>query len=61
MYTFATPKLQPIITGEKGKKLIQSYLNADDDEQNEEEHSEDEEEESWPFPEPPVMKGKLRE
>ena len=31
VYTFATPKLQPIITQSNGKNMIQSCLNAPDD------------------------------
>lgn len=31
VYTFATPKLQPIITKDEGKNLIQACLNAPDD------------------------------
>ena len=30
MYTFATPKLQPMITSESGKALIQTCLNTPD-------------------------------
>lgn len=30
MYTFATPKLQPLITKPEGKNLIQACLNAPD-------------------------------
>lgn len=30
MYTFATPKLQPVVTLREGKELIQSCLNAPD-------------------------------
>jgi len=31
VYTFATPKLQPLITGPEGKNLIQSCLNVPDE------------------------------
>ena len=30
VYTFATPKLQPLITRDEGKHLIQACLNAPD-------------------------------
>jgi MADS-box transcription factor len=30
VYTFATPKLQPLITKPEGKNLIQACLNAPD-------------------------------
>ena len=30
VYTFATPKLQPMITSERGKALIQTCLNSPD-------------------------------
>jgi len=30
VYTFATPKLQPVITHQEGKQLIQKYLNPPD-------------------------------
>src|SRR3984957_9031704 len=30
VYTFATPKLQPLITKQEGKNLIQACLNAPD-------------------------------
>jgi hypothetical protein len=30
VYTFATPKLQPLITKPEGKNLIQACLNASD-------------------------------
>lgn len=33
VYTFATPKLQPLITKPEGKNLIQSCLNAPDPQQ----------------------------
>jgi len=36
VYTFATPKLQPLITKIEGKNLIQSCLNAPDNQQEEE-------------------------
>jgi len=35
VYTFATPKLQPLITGPEGKNLIQSCLNVPDEPTNE--------------------------
>jgi len=35
VYTFATPKLQPLITGPEGKNLIQSCLNVPDEPNNE--------------------------
>jgi hypothetical protein len=37
VYTFATPKLQPLITKPEGKNLIQSCLNAPDNVEQEEE------------------------
>ena len=35
VYTFATRKLQPMITSEAGKVLIQTCLNSPDDTENE--------------------------
>ena len=35
VYTFATRKLQPMITSEAGKVLIQTCLNSPDDSENE--------------------------
>ena len=34
VYTFATPKLQPMITSERGKALIQTCLNSPDPSSN---------------------------
>jgi len=31
VYTFTTPKLQPLVTNTEGKNLIQSCLNSPDD------------------------------
>lgn len=39
VYTFATPKLQPLITKAEGKNLIQACLNAPDNAINEYSHS----------------------
>lgn len=36
VYTFATPKLQPLITKPEGKSFIQSCLNTPDEEANQE-------------------------
>lgn len=44
VYTFATPKLQPLITKTEGKNLIQACLNAPDNpEQEQEEYNSDDE------------------
>eukprot|EP01080_Neovahlkampfia_damariscottae_P003829 gene3829-6990_t len=42
VYTFATPKLQPLITKIEGKNLIQACLNAPDNAPEEEEEDEEE-------------------
>ncbi|KAL9651651.1 hypothetical protein ABK040_001596 [Willaertia magna] len=44
VYTFATPKLQPLITQTEGKNLIQSCLNAPDIPMQQLQNEEDEEE-----------------
>lgn len=42
VYTFSTPKFEPIVTQQEGRNLIQACLNApDDDEEEEEEEDED--------------------
>lgn len=44
VYTFTTPKFQPIVTEPEGKNLIQTCLNTPDGEEDEEEEEEEEEE-----------------
>ncbi|KAL6929034.1 hypothetical protein ACO0SA_002370 [Hanseniaspora valbyensis] len=44
VYTFTTPKFQPIVTEPEGKNLIQTCLNTPDGEEEEEEEDEEEEE-----------------
>ncbi|QLQ80139.1 hypothetical protein HG537_0D01400 [Torulaspora globosa] len=43
VYTFSTPKFEPIVTQQEGRNLIQACLNAPDDEEEEEEEDEEEE------------------
>ncbi|SCU79474.1 LAFA_0B03356g1_1 [Lachancea sp. 'fantastica'] len=45
VYTFTTPKFQPIVTQPEGKNLIQACLNAPEDEDEVEEEEDDAEEE----------------
>lgn len=45
VYTFTTPKFQPIVTEPEGKNLIQTCLNTPDGEEDEEDEEEEEEEE----------------
>ena len=48
VYTFTTPKFQPIVTQPEGKNLIQACLNApeeDDEDDDDEEEDEDEDDE----------------
>lgn len=42
VYTFSTPKFEPIVTQQEGRNLIQACLNAPDDEDEEEEEEEEE-------------------
>lgn len=44
VYTFTTPKFQPIVTEPEGKNLIQTCLNTPDGEEDEEEEEDDDEE-----------------
>jgi len=41
VYTFTTPKFQPIVTEPEGKNLIQTCLNTPDGEEDEEEEEEE--------------------
>ncbi|AMD20874.1 HDR132Cp [Eremothecium sinecaudum] len=41
VYTFTTPKFQPIVTQPEGKNLIQACLNAPEEEEEEEEDDDD--------------------
>ncbi|CCK71464.1 transcription factor MCM1 KNAG_0H00480 [Huiozyma naganishii CBS 8797] len=43
VYTFSTPKFEPIVTQQEGRNLIQACLNAPDDDDEEEEEADDEE------------------
>lgn len=43
VYTFSTPKFEPIVTQQEGRNLIQACLNAPDEEGEEEEEEEEEE------------------
>lgn len=45
VYTFSTPKFEPIVTQQEGRNLIQACLNAPDDEEEEEEEEEEENQE----------------
>ncbi|XBW37176.1 hypothetical protein QEN19_002755 [Hanseniaspora menglaensis] len=45
VYTFTTPKFQPIVTEPEGKNLIQTCLNTPDGEEEEEEEEDDEDDE----------------
>lgn len=45
VYTFTTPKFQPIVTQPEGKNLIQACLNAPEEDEDEDEDEEDEDEE----------------
>eukprot|EP01080_Neovahlkampfia_damariscottae_P006905 gene6905-11067_t len=49
VYTFATPKLQPLITKIEGKNLIQACLNAPDNAPEDEEGEEEEEDDEQPM------------
>lgn len=40
VYTFSTPKFEPIVTQQEGRNLIQACLNAPDEEEEEEEEEE---------------------
>ncbi|AGO10550.1 AaceriABR098Cp [[Ashbya] aceris (nom. inval.)] len=42
VYTFTTPKFQPIVTQPEGKNLIQACLNAPEEEEEDEDEDEDE-------------------
>lgn len=44
VYTFTTPKFQPIVTEPEGKNLIQTCLNTPDGEEEEEDEDDDDEE-----------------
>ncbi|KAI9027815.1 hypothetical protein DFJ74DRAFT_660528 [Hyaloraphidium curvatum] len=56
VYTFATPKLQPIITREQGKNLIQACLNSDPSELDDESGAAGPPEDPEPAPAPPPPK-----
>ncbi|CCD23162.1 transcription factor MCM1 NDAI_0B01280 [Naumovozyma dairenensis CBS 421] len=43
VYTFSTPKFEPIVTQQEGRNLIQACLNAPDEEEEEEEEEGEEE------------------
>ncbi|EHN00883.1 Mcm1p [Saccharomyces cerevisiae x Saccharomyces kudriavzevii VIN7] len=45
VYTFSTPKFEPIVTQQEGRNLIQACLNAPDDEEEDDDEDDDEEEE----------------
>lgn len=42
VYTFSTPKFEPIVTQQEGRNLIQACLNAPDEEEEEEEEEDEE-------------------
>lgn len=42
VYTFSTPKFEPIVTQQEGRNLIQACLNAPDDDEEEEEEEDEE-------------------
>ncbi|AET38034.1 uncharacterized protein Ecym_2292 [Eremothecium cymbalariae DBVPG len=44
VYTFTTPKFQPIVTQPEGKNLIQACLNAPEEEEEDEDEEDDDEE-----------------
>lgn len=44
VYTFSTPKFEPIVTQQEGRNLIQACLNAPDEEEEEEEEEDQDEE-----------------
>ena len=46
VYTFTTPKFQPIVTQPEGKNLIQACLNAPDEEDEEDDEEEDDDDEN---------------
>lgn len=46
VYTYTTPKFQPIVKEPEGRNLIQACLNAPDEEEEEEEEDDDEEDEA---------------
>ncbi|GME96518.1 unnamed protein product [Ambrosiozyma monospora] len=52
VYTFTTPKLQPLVTRPEGKNLIQACLNAPEDPSNEEEEQEAPPQPPAPQPQP---------
>ncbi|CAI4291144.1 AKR_collapsed_G0005570.mRNA.1.CDS.1 [Saccharomyces cerevisiae] len=41
VYTFSTPKFEPIVTQQEGRNLIQACLNAPDDEEEDEEEDDE--------------------
>lgn len=43
VYTFSTPKFEPIVTQQEGRNLIQACLNAPDEDEEEEEEGDEEE------------------